>query len=85
MDIRERSYVNGYGNVDSRVVDYMNDYGVDIEEASLAVGYGSYKEAMSTEEEKKWDAKILKELETDGYFDDLVREQVQHVKNKYCE
>lgn len=73
MDIRERSYVKGYGWVDDRVVDHMNKFAVDIEEASLAVGYGSYLEAQSTVEEKHWDNKLLKELKADGYFEDLVR------------
>lgn len=73
MDIRERSYVKGYGNVDDRVVDHMTTYSVSLKEAALAVGYRSYKEAMSTTEEKRWDAELLKELKADGYFEDLAQ------------
>lgn len=72
MDIRERTYVKGYGRVTDDVVDYMSMHDVDIKEAARALGYSSYKKAMSTAEERSWDAKLLKELKADGYFEDLV-------------
>lgn len=74
MTIRERSSIKGYGRVDSRVANHMNDNHVSIEEACYVLGYKSVNEAMSTPAEKEWDANNMKILENDGYFDDLVRE-----------
>lgn len=70
MNIRERSFIAGYGRVDDRVAHYMNDHQVDIYEACYAVGYNSVEEAMSTPEEKEWDDKIKKMLEVDGFHED---------------